>query len=585
VTITSNYDKLPAIQVADDSSACQIGWTAITELLRTRIASGERMVVAAECYPGVDLREVRAWIDGLGVDAAAVFCAEDALKSPEELAEFVAPWLGDDPVFGRMTSWELASFFDPVKTAEMRREIAGSRGLVIVYGTGAAFVAEQWNLLLYFDVVRWEIQQRQRAHRIGNIGANNAQASPAALYKRAYFIDWRAADAEKHRLHGAIDFYIDTNVAQRPAMISGRDYREALARAVRRPFRVVPFFDPGPWGGEWMRRHFNLPEGPPNFAWCFDCVPEENSVRFAFGGKVVETPALALVHEHPQELLGADVVRKFGAEFPIRFDFLDTVEGGNLSLQVHPLRSYIFEHFGMAYTQDESYYMLDAERDAVVYLGLKPGIDFGQMAKDLEAAQAGGPPFPAEEYVNAWPAKKHDHFLIPAGTIHCSGRNSMVLEISATPYIFTFKLWDWARLGLDGLPRPISLKHGLANIQWNRDREWVGKNLVGQVREVARGEGWREEATGLHQFEFIETRRHWFTAPVLHDTGGTLNVLNLVEGDEVVVESPENAFEPFIVHYAETFIVPACVGRYRISPVGKTTTELATIKAFVRGGS
>jgi len=220
----------------------------------------------------------------------------------------------------------------------------------------------------------------------------------------------------------------------------------------------------------------------------------------------------------------------------------------------------------------------------VVYLGLKPGIDAGRMAKDLEAAQSGGPAFQVEEYVNAWPAKKHDHFLIPAGTIHCSGRNGMVLEISATPYIFTFKLWDWERLGMNGLPRPIHLKHGLANIQWNRDHDWVKKNLVSPVREVARGEGWREEATGLHELEFIETRRHWFTGPVLHDTGGTVNVLNLVEGEEIVVESPESAFEPFVVHYAETFIVPACVGRYLISPMKKTDKPLGTIKAFVRNG-
>jgi hypothetical protein len=331
-----------------------------------------------------------------------------------------------------------------------------------------------------------------------------------------------------------------------------------------------------------MRRHFDLPAGPPNFAWCFDCVPEENSLRLQFGNKVVETPALSLVHEHPLELLGTNIVERFGAEFPIRFDFLDTVEGGNLSLQVHPLRTYIAEHFGISYTQDESYYLLDAESDAVVYLGLKPGVDPARMARDLEAAQAGGPTFPAEQYVNAWLARKHDHFSIPAGTIHCSGKNCMVLEISATPYIFTFKLWDWERLGLDGLPRPISLKHGLANIQWNRDRDWVKKNLINPLRPVAQGEGWREEATGLHELEFIETRRHWFTGPVPHDTGGTLNVLNLVEGEEIVVESPDRAFEPFVVHYAETFIVPACVGPYRISPTKKSCRPFATIKAFVR---
>jgi mannose-6-phosphate isomerase class I len=578
----TNYDKLPTIHVSEDESACLLGWPAIAQQLGSQLADSDRRVIVAECYPGVDAEEVRAGLhEFAGRDLITIF-AERALKSTGEIAELLAPWLGDDPVFGKMGNWELGSFFDPAKISQLRTEIANARGVVLVYGTGAAFVAGHWDLLLYCDVTRWEIQQRQRAHRVGNLGADNASASPAELYKQAFFVDWRAADAEKHRLHPAIDFYIDSNSANQPAMISGPSYREALANAVRRPFRVVPFFDPGPWGGEWMRRHFDLPADAPNFAWCFDCVPEENSIRFSFGNKIVEAPSLALVHEHPQQLLGAEIVSRFGAEFPIRFDFLDTIGGGNLSLQVHPLRSYITEHFGMPYTQDESYYLLDAESDAVVYLGLKPGIDRERMTTDLEAAQAGGPPFPAEEYVNAWPAKKHDHFSIPAGTIHCSGRNSMVLEISATPYIFTFKLWDWARLGLNGLPRPIHLKHGLANIQWNRDRDWVGSNLVSPLREIAQGDGWREEATGLHELEFIETRRHWFTAPVEHDTGATLNVLNLVEGDEAVVESPINAFEPFVVHYAETFIVPACIGRYTISPTTKSEKPLATIKAYIR---
>jgi hypothetical protein len=165
----------------------------------------------------------------------------------------------------------------------------------------------------------------------------------------------------------------------------------------------------------------------------------------------------------------------------------------------------------------------------------------------------------------------------------------MVLEISATPYIFTFKLWDWNRVGLDGRPRPIHLAHGAKSIRWERDASYARQRLVNQVSHVASGPGWREERTGLHEAEFIETRRHWFTAPVTHDTGGAthggVHVLNLVEGPEAIIESPTGAFEPFTVHYAETFVIPAAVGPYTIRPasqLGPGSKELGTVKAFVR---
>jgi mannose-6-phosphate isomerase class I len=299
------------------------------------------------------------------------------------------------------------------------------------------------------------------------------------------------------------------------------------------------------------------------------------------GGLDIEIPAMDLVLQHPRELLGEAVYARFGAEFPIRFDFLDTMQGGNLSLQVHPLRQYIIDKFGMTYTQDESYYLLDAAPDACVYLGLKTGTDRNSMIHELSRAQEQGVPFEVGKYVNKWPARTHDHFLIPAGTIHCSGANSMVLEISATPYVFTFKLWDWGRPGLDGRPRPIHLDHGIANIQWNRDTEWVRKNLLNRVEKLAEGPGWIEERTGLHELEFIETRRHWFTSPVEHDASRGVHVLNLVEGEEAVVESPCAEFEPFHVHYAETFIVPAHVGRYNIRP-GDGVGECGTVRAAVR---
>ncbi len=577
--MSSRYDRHPRIAITNNAADCEIGWNAITQQIRS-VAYKADQLVCIECYPGVFEDELEKAL--LNVFAPSqIFSTRPCLKPSKEIDALLAAGLSDDPVFGRLSILEIKDFFDLTALAQIKEEIRRA-GAGVVVGTGSVYAVDNPNLLVYADLARWEIQQRQRRGEISNLGADNRHARAAEKYKRAFFVDWRAADRLKKELLPKLDFLLDTNKPNEPKMISGKLFHKALADLTDRPFRVEPFFDPGPWGGEWMRSTFELPSGPPNYAWCFDCVPEENSLLLGFGDCTVEVPALDLVFAHPRELLGETVYARFGAEFPIRFDFLDTVKGGNLSLQVHPLTEYIAQHFGIEYTQDESYYILDSGEDACVYLGLKEGVDRDAMIRDLRAAQEGGVPFPAEKYVNRWPAKKHDHFLIPAGTIHCSGRNSMVLEISATPYIFTFKLWDWGRVGLDGRPRPIHLNHGIENIQWDRTTDWVRDDLINRVEQVAHGDGWTEERTGLHKLEFIETRRHWFTGTVPHETGGGVNVLNLVQGEEVIVESPDKAFEPFPVHYAETFIVPASVGRYTIRPSAETAKLYGTIKAFVR---
>ncbi len=571
----STYDKHATIPISDCADDCAAGWESVVK----RVLEDSPRILCVECYPGVFVDEIERAISSI-FNPRQVFRSSEVLKSPAVVERMVSPFLTDDPVFGRMNGLQVGDFMDPRKLARARDQISKADSRVLVIGTGAALLVPEADILVYADLTRWEIQQRQRRHEIPNLGADNRYEQPSLKYKRAFFVDWRAADRLKKELFLKLDFLLDTHDQQKPKLISGEVIHRALRVVVERPFRIVPFFDPGPWGGEWMRAVCDLPADAPNYAWCFDCVPEENSLRLGFGSISVEIPALDLVFFEPRRLLGEAVHGRFGAEFPIRFDFLDTIEGGNLSLQVHPLTEYIQDQFGMNYTQDESYYFLDAKEDAGVFLGLKQGVDPIEMVEALEHAQKGVCPFPAERFVNYFPANKHDHFLIPAGTVHCSGKNSMVLEISATPYIFTFKLWDWDRMDLAGRPRPIHLEHGRRNIQWDRTTEWVRQNLVNCIEPIAAGDGWREERTGLHEREFIETRRHWFTEKVPHDTQGGVNVLNLVEGPEVVVESPDHTFAPFVVHYAETFIVPASVGRYTIRPTGPG--RCVTIKAYVR---
>lgn len=572
-----NYDRWPSIAV-DDHQA----WTGPEAIGRLAAGLPAGGVIIIDCYPGTDVPTLMAQIRGALPDAV-IINVEDAARPSDELDRMLAPYLTDDRVFGQLAHLPLNDFYDQDRLQQVRTGVDRHAGsLLFLVGWGASLVDVRPDVLVLADMARWEIQQRQRRGG-SNWHADNGSEDQLRKNKRGYFVEWRTADDHKRAIWDRADYWLDTNDAALPKLVRAEAVREGLAAAVRRPFRVVPYFDPGTWGGQWMREVCGLDDGPANFAWCFDCVPEENSLLLDVSGTMIEIPAQNLVFRHPEALLGPRTHARFGPEFPIRFDMLDTMGGGNLSLQVHPLTGYIQNTFGMHYTQDESYYLLDADPGTQVYLGLRTGVDPEEMIKELRRAERGESAFPADRFVNTFPAKKHDHFSIPAGTVHCSGADSMVLEISATPYIFTFKMWDWGRLGLDGKPRPINIDHAAANIQWQRDTEWTRQNLVARTVPVDSGVGWRQERTGLHPLEFIETRRHWITGTAEHDTRGTVNVKNLVEGAEAVVESPDGAFEPFVVHYAETFIVPAAVGRYTVRPYGAADgTEIATITASVR---
>ncbi|WP_286032235.1 class I mannose-6-phosphate isomerase [Phocaeicola coprophilus] len=573
----SNYDKYPATPM---EGIVWKGWENICNQLKSSL-SAESCVLVIECYQGVLHDELRDGFAGLHADCW--IDTQSLFKPVNEIEQMTYPYVTDDRLFGFRTHLSYKDFFNTDKLASAREKIRSAQGLTVVYGHGAAWVAPEADCIVYVDMARWEIQMRSRRHEINGLGVENKAEGASDHYKRGYFVDWVVCDQLKKQLLSKANYWMDTHIAGEPKMITGDLLRKGLDKTAHQPFRVVPFFDPAPWGGQWMKRVCDLNPDQPNYGWCFDCVPEENSLYFNINGERFEMPSNNLVFYKTRDLLGGPVESRFGQDFPIRFDFLDTIGGGNLSLQVHPTTQYIRDTFGIYYTQDESYYLLDAEEGATVFLGLKTGVNPDEMITSLNESQETGKPFDTQKYINQWPARKHDHFLIPNGTIHCSGAGAMVLEISATPSIFTFKLWDWGRLGLDGLPRPINIGHGSKVIQWERQTDFTREHLVNHIEQIAEGEGWREERTGLHENEFIETRRHWFTAPVTHHTDGGVQVFNLIEGEEAIIESPTHAFEPFIVHYAETFIIPASVGEYTIRPYGASEgKQCGTIKAYVR---
>ena len=575
LNFASKYDRFPKTKIKGYDNFAYEGWDRILKEINKEFDNKKILVV--DCYPGTNEKELKVnLIDKLSPNT--VISMEDIFFDKDKLNELMEKNLTDDRVRGVMYYGTINDFISDEKLQQAKKKIENTQGKVVVYGFGASLVTKG-DILVYSDMARWEIQLRYR-NGMPNYKQDNYDEDVLIKYKRGFFIEWRIADKHKASLYEDIDFYLDTNKQGNPKMVIGEGFREGLKQMTKRPFRLVPYFDPGVWGGQWMKEVCNLDKNEKNYAWSFDGVPEENSIYMQYGDVTVESPAMNLTLYQPRELIGEKNFARFGAEFPIRFDFLDTMEGQNLSLQVHPDTDYIRNKFGMPYTQDESYYILDAKEGAGVYLGLKESIDKEQMISDLEEAQHGNVKFDVDKYINFFPAKKHDHYLIPAGTVHCSANNCMVLEVSATPYIFTFKLWDWDRVGLDGKPRPIHIEDGKKVIRYDRTTKWVEENLVNNFNVIEDNDDYKEVKTGLHELEFIETHVISTSKSVEIKSDKEVTMLNLVDGKRAIIKSSNDSFEPYKVHYAETVIVPANAGSFIIEAVDSEFIKV--MKAKVR---
>ena len=562
------YDIYPAFPVGSDK--IEAGYDA----LALHIAGQRRVTI--DGYVGVFWDNFRAELDAalnrLGIKASW-YAITDALLSEFEIDQMIAPFLGgDDPLFGTRYTGELADFFalDKLKAVDSDGEPS------IVYGCGAALAGWE-SLLIYIDVPKNEIQFRSRAGGITNLGARQA-FDAKAMYKRFYFVDWVVLNAHKAALLSKIDLMVDGQRPSEPLLMSGDDLRHALALMSRSYFRVRPWFEPGPWGGQWIKEQVpQLPQDAPNYAWSFELSTPENGLMFESDGYLLEVSFDCLMYTAHREVLGYAADR-FGFEFPIRFDWLDTVGGGNLSLQCHPRVDYIQRHFGETFTQDETYYILDSSDDAHVYLGFKDDIDPQQFRAALERSLHEGVEVDVERFVNRLPARRGELFLIPAGTIHCSGVDTLVLEISATPYIFTFKMYDWMRLDLEGKPRPLNIDRAFENLNFERKGERVFTELISQPEVLRSGDGWKLIHLPTHPDHFYDVHRLEFTDRIDVSTDGTCQIMSLVEGEAVRLETASGLSQRFA--FAETFVVPAAAGSFTLINEGSGIAKV--VKSFVK---
>lgn len=558
-----DYDIYPSFSL--EKGIIKTGYTTLaTEICKESI-------VIMDGYIGVDWKEVcdtlSSIFHGKGINPSFINIV-DYLKPEEEISTLIAPFLGgEDPIFGYRANIALSEYFDTESLANMNAD--ANADITIIYGTGAS-VSGIEGLLVYFDLPKNELQYRMRANEVTNLGF----ASPKdhkQMYKHFYFVDWPVLNKTKKYLLPKISIIVDQQRHGNPVWMSGENFRNGLHKISKSFFRVRPWFEPGVWGGQWMKEKFqDLNQDVPNYAWSFEMIAPENGLLFESDGVLLEVSFDMLMYQEKHNVLGK-AVKRFGDEFPIRFDFLDTFQGGNLSVQCHPKPEYIKKEFGENFTQDETYYILDAGEEAKVYLGFQQDINAGEFKEALGHSFKTKEILEVGKYVQKHPAKKHDLFLIPHGTIHCSGINNLVLEISATPYIFTFKMYDWQRMDLDGNPRPLNIDRAFENLNFDRQGQLVEDTLIARPALVASGEDWEKAHLPTHKDHFYDIYRYDFNSSINIETCGQCHVLMLVEGEkvELKVNGTTQGF-----NFAETFAVPAVVGKYKMINKGKSKAKV-----------
>ncbi len=535
-------------------------------------------VVVIDGYAGIywDLlgRQLTEALNSQGV-TVRVICTTEFFRSEQEIMEMTSPFAGgSDPLFGTRCHLPLSDFFRMSELTSLRPDPSPDVNMII--GPGASLAG--WHgLMIYADLPKNEQQYRARAGSINNLGLSQP-ADPKTIYKRSYFIDWPVLNRLKQEVIAAADIFIDLQRPLVPVWMEGNDLRAALAEMSRNIFRVRPWFEPGPWGGRWIMDNIRgLNPDVPNYAWSFELISPENGLLLESSSLLLEVSFDCLMFTGAREVLG-DCHERFGTDFPIRFDYLDTFDGDNLSIQCHPRPDYTLKHFGEGFTQEECYYIMDTKNDAVVHLGFQADTDPDGYINALKESAMTKQPLDTDRYIQKHRAAKHDLFLIPCGTVHGSGKDNMVLEISTTPYIFTFKMYDWQRLDLNGMPRDLNIDRARENLFFERKGEYVSKHLKAQPVLLREGADWQLWHLPTHETQLYDVLRYNFMTTIDIATGNKCLVMNLVQGGGIAVETRHGLKQK--ISYAETFVVPAAAERVTVTNMSEC--EAMLVVAFVK---
>jgi len=561
----------------------------LSDLIIKKLERGQQnIVLALDGYIGAQFKQtVNLISQNLRLKSIGVktFDFNHIFKSGSQLDEEFSENLEEDrekdPVllYGKLFQGAYEDLFDGKKASSLQQSLedfknSTSREVFIIYGFGTTvqMFRPYYDLICYFDVTPKEVILRARKGSFTNLGDDLAKPIKALL-RRCYYIDFEVAGHLRWDLikNDAIDFYLASDEPDNIRSIPRESFNSILSSLASYPFRCRPVYLEGVWGGHYITKLRKLPRSMQNCAWVFDLIPLEVSIVVEAGDQLLEFPFFTFVQKEGEAFMGSACVEKFGGYFPIRFNYDDSYHSsGNMSIQVHSGHKYNVENYNEHGRQDESYYVVATGHGAKTYIGFNEEADPSEFIKEAKKSEKDFTPIDYEKYINHVKSEPGLQLMLPAGTIHSSGRNQVVLEIgSLTIGSYTYKMYDYLRSDLDGKPRPIHSFHGENVLHKEYKTSWVNKNLVQDPQLVRSGKDWAEYIVGEHDLLYFSLRRLEFENTIEGDTEGKFHVLSLVDGEKVLVQSLDKPQLNYTQNYLDVIVVPANMGKYKITNLGK----------------
>ena len=525
----------------------------------------------------------------LDLEFEAIDANAATLKSGKEIDAIIDPLLiwdtKIDPtlLYGKVYKGGYQGLMDEARTEAFKKAVPASRQagkISVVYGYGSLIpeLRELYDVKVFFDLTPMKSMLRIRRGEYSNLGKERPGIINRTI-RRCYYCDFECAVRNRHELweNNVPDWYVLDNDPQNLQLMPFGTFSDICAQLVKYPFRAKPCYLEGVWGGSYMKKLRNLPDAMRNAAWVFDFIPMEVSVVVEAGDEKLDINYCSFVHKEGVNLMGEDCVKKFEGYFPIRFNWDDSYHStGNMSIQCHSGGEYNVKNYNEFGRQDESYYVVVTGHGAKTFIGFRDDADIPQFFRDIEAADTEHKPCDYMKYVSYEESKPGLQVMLPAGTIHSSGRNQVILEIgSLTIGSYTYKMYDYLRLDFDGKQRPIHTRLGEENVRQDRRYSVIHdpespEYIVQKPRLAASGEGWEEYILGENPQVYFSLRRLEFEKKCEQDTGGKLfHVLTLVDGDAVRVRSVRHPERYFDLQFMDIVCVPADMGRYVIENLGR----------------